>query len=319
MLFGTVHNAASGNPVGGAVVRVSWLRFRGRGADGRARLADVVEESLDAITDGSGVYYACGVPTSSDVSVQALAVLAGAPDTLASGELTGEIGARRIRRRDVVVGGRAAGVVAALVLGPDGAPLAGARVYADNDAPATADAEGRAVLRGVPTGSRAVSARRIGFTPGDAIVDVTESDTARVTIRLASVPQQLDAVRVQATRRLVEVEERRQSGFGHVITGEQLAGSPTLQSIFWQVPGVRTNGGAARFSILGRSFSGMRGNLCSMSVYIDGRRGSIDELQLFAPRDLVAVEVYPRGTHAPAQLVRPEDMARCGIVLVWTK
>ena len=319
MLFGTVRNAATGNPVGGAVVRVSWLRFRGRGSDGRASLADVVEESLDAVTDGSGVYYACGLPTSSDVSVQALAVLGGAPDTLASGELTGEIGARRIRRRDVVVGGRAAGVVAAQVLGPDGAPLAGAQVYADNDAPATVDAEGRAVLRGVPTGTRAVSARRIGFTPGDAIVDVTETDTAQVTIRLATAPQQLEAVRVQGIRRLVEIEERRQSGFGHVITGEQLARSSTLQSIFWQVPGVQTSGGLMRFNVLGRSFTGMGGRLCAMSVYINGRRGSMDELQLFAPKDLVAVEVYPRGAHAPVQYVNPEDMGRCGVVLAWTK
>lgn len=319
VLFGTVRNAVSGNPVRDAVVRVSWLRFRGRGPDGRARRADVVEESLDAVTDGSGVYYACGLPTSSDVTVRALAVLDGAPDTLASGELAGEIGRRRIRRRDLLVGGRRTGIVVAQVSGPDGAPLAGARVHAGDGEPVTADVGGRALLHAVPTGTRAVAARRIGFAPGDVTVEVTEADTAHVRIRLATVPQQLAAVRVRGVRRLVEVEQRARSGFGRLVTGEQLARSPTLHAVFRQVPGVRTTGSSIRFGVIGRQISAMGAGECMMSVYVDGRRGTMDELQLFAPADLLAVEVYPRGIHAPQMYVRPEDMAACGVVLVWTK
>ena len=321
VLLGTVRNAATGNPVAGAVVRIAWLHFRGRGARGEASLADVVEESLDAATDGAGSFYACGLPTTTDVTMQASAVLptAAGADSARSGEVTTALGERRIRRRDLVVGGRAVGVVVARVLGPDEQPLAGAQVYADNDQPAQVGADGQAVLRGVPTGTRAVAARRIGFTPGDAIIDVAEQDTARVTLRLTAVPQELQAVRVQGVRRLVEVEERRQTGFGHVITGEQLARSPMLTSIFMQVPSLQVQGSGVRLQVLARKYGLTGGAWCPLSVYIDGRRSDMDELQLFAPKDLLAVEVYPRGAHAPQQYVRPDDMGACGVILAWIK
>lgn len=325
VLFGTVRSADGAVPVQGAVVELSWLTFKGAQGFG-ASPADVVVQSLDALTDATGTFYACGVPTTTDVLVRATATVGdaagGAADSLTSSDVTVLVGQRRIRRRDVLVGpadGDAASraVVVARVVADDGRPVAGANVHAGSDAPVVANDDGVATLGRVAPGTRVVTARRVGFTPAARTVDLLAGETTHVELRLTDVPVELETMRVRAVRTLQDVEQRTLGG-GYAVTGERLARSTTLAAIFHQVPAVRVDG-SGPFDTRLLSRSPHSGGWCAMSIYVDGRKSMIEELQLFAPEDFVAVEVYPRATQAPAQYVRPEDLAGCGVILAWLR
>jgi len=323
VLLGTVRSADGAVPVQGAVVELSWLTFKGAQGFG-ASPADVVVQSLDAVTDGTGTFYACGVPTTTDVLVRATATVAGADaavDSLTSSELSVLVGERRILRPDVLVGPTDAGaggaVVVARVVAEDGRPIAGANVHAGSDAPVVANDDGVATLGAVAPGTRIVTARRVGFTPAARTVDLLAGDTARLELRLTDVPVELATVRVRTVRTLQEVE-RRTAASGYAVTGERLARSATLAAIFHQVPAVRVEG-TGLFDTVLQARNPYGPGWCAMSIYLDGRKSLMDELQLFAPEDFVAVEIYPRGTQAPAQYVRPEDLAGCGVVLAWLR
>ena len=61
-----------------------------------------------------------------------------------------------------------------------------------------ADASGRFALGGMPTGRQEVVVRRIGFTPWRGAVQIGADSTSTLTVRLAHLPQRLDAVEVRA-------------------------------------------------------------------------------------------------------------------------
>ena len=59
------------------------------------------------------------------------------------------------------------------------------------------------------------------------------------------------------------------------------------------------------------------GQTCPVTLYVDGVRGSVDELQSYRPEQLIAVEYYPRPEQAP---LRFQTVAsNCPIALVWTR
>jgi iron complex outermembrane receptor protein len=85
------------------------------------------------------------------------------------------------------------------VVAADGRPLAGARVEADGGgAPATTDADGGFVLRGLEPGERELRVRLLGYRPARATVMLENGRVARVTLALAPAPVALAPVRVRA-------------------------------------------------------------------------------------------------------------------------
>ena len=304
ILFGTVRDAASGAPLPGARVSVTWRGIRQ--APGRA-IPELVEQGLDATADETGTYYACGLPTS-----YAVLVRAAGEGAAASGEVATEIGARRIRRRDLAVGAAASGTIVVTVVDSAGRPLAGARVYADDGDPVTASTSGRAVLRGVGAGTRTVGARSIGFTPAERPVDAAPDDTLQVELRLSRTPYELAAVRVSGF--LAEIESRGAKGF--VLTGEALASKSTTSFIVPMDPRVQSFNkvaGQLNFSVRNR-----RAQWCIPTVLLDGRRSDMEEISMYRVDELLAVELYLDARDAPQQYVRNRDRD-CGMLLVWTK
>jgi hypothetical protein len=240
---------------------------------------------------------------------------AGTADSSASGEIATLIGARRIQRRDLLVGAADRATIVVTVTDSGGRPLAGARAYVDEAAPVEVNASGRGVLRDVAAGTRTVGARFIGYTPTDVAVDATADDTARVVIPLRRAPPMLETVYVRGL--LGDLEARRALGRGHVMMGEALARAPTLSYAVPMSPRVRNQSraaGALDILVLG----GIGMNWCQPKVLLDGRLSDMSEISMYRTDQLLAVELYENPKDAPAQYVRPSDY-NCGVLLVWTK
>lgn len=203
----------------------------------------------------------------------------------ASGEVATEIGARRIRRRDLAVGEAASGTIVVTVVDSAGRPLAG---------------------------TRTIGARSIGFTPVERPVDAAPDDTLQVELRLSRTPYELEAVRVNGF--LAEIEARGAKGF--VLTGEALARQPTTSFIVPMHARVRSSSkvaGQLNFAVRNRL-----AQWCRPTVLLDGRRSDMEEMSMYRVDELLAVELYLDARDAPQQHVRNRDRD-CGMLLVWTK
>jgi hypothetical protein len=93
----------------------------------------------------------------------------------------------------------ATGVVSGVVTDRRGAPLPSANVVVAGTAiGATSDSTGRFVLRDVPAGDAALTARRLGFASATQRVVVPGADTAHTTLALAAAVRALSQVGVAA-------------------------------------------------------------------------------------------------------------------------
>jgi len=131
---------------------------------------------------------------------------------------------------------------------------------------------------------------------------------------------------------LREVDRRRQQGFGHHLTEEEISLRSTLTSLFHGVGGVRlvTNvkndgmpglypgaGGFGSWAV-GRTTLSRRTlhRECALAPLVDEIPWSYTDLAQLRPVDLVAVDVYTQVTQV-LSLYQTSDGA-CGAVLVWT-
>jgi hypothetical protein len=214
--------------------------------------------------------------------------------------------------------GRLTGTV---VAADGGRPLGGARVGIVGGPETTANPAGEWTLEGVPSGTRTLEARGIGFYPVRRAVDVV-AGAAPVRLSLSTLRSLLDTVRVNASRLRLEgtgFEERRRSGMGRYITAEQMARLPAslTSQLFARVPGVRLDRGT-----LGDTYLTVRGPFgrCSPSVYLDGHhiRGlSAEDIDSWAhPEDIAGVEIYT-GAFVPSEF--QPGMSGCGSIVIWTK
>ena len=128
----------------------------------------------------------------------------------------------------------------------------------------------------------------------------------------------LDTIRVTASPRLAamveEIDLRRLTGFGYFLGPAQIRERVSTRELFEGWPSTETR-------MQAQSSTGwiieMRGShgYCQPNLYIDGFPADIDQLATLQPRNLMAVEIYPRPT---AALGRYGGFNDCGVVLVWT-
>lgn len=126
----------------------------------------------------------------------------------------------------------------------------------------------------------------------------------------------LDTIRVTATpwvrSELEELERRLHGGsWGHVLTSEDLRPIGYLRTAFYGLPSLHVRTYAGGFDL--HTMVGAR--LCPVTIWIDGRRQSIEYLQTYRPSDLIALEYYARAWQAPMRYQGSE----CGVVLAWTR
>jgi hypothetical protein len=61
-----------------------------------------------------------------------------------------------------------------------------------------------------------------------------------------------------------------------------------------------------------------RGGQCAPEIWVDGARMSVATLNMIRPRDVLAVEYFPRASSIPMEFRRSEQYVVCGAVIVWT-
>ncbi|MFN2565143.1 MAG: carboxypeptidase regulatory-like domain-containing protein [Gemmatimonadaceae bacterium] len=314
-VYGTVRDASTQAPVADAFVDLTWIEIRidkGRGVTQRHR-------RVETRTDASGRFSVCGVPVAHWLRIGAgVATAAGGPIDLPPGEL-------RVQRRDLLIGPATRsqrtrdGTISGVLTDAGGAPVADARVIADDTAEVRSRADGSFVIHNVAAGTRQIEILSIGMRPIVTAVDVLPNDTATLALQLHKVTT-LDVVRVTASRRgrllAEEIEERRKGGMGYLMDVGDIARRSTLSSVFSDLPSMRVEYRNGNFTV---SVPDGRGGMCEPDVWVDGALSAQAALNMIQPREIAAVEVFPRAGIVPTRYRRDLITRRgCGAILVWT-
>ncbi|HTE44190.1 MAG TPA: carboxypeptidase regulatory-like domain-containing protein [Gemmatimonadaceae bacterium] len=295
-IFGTVRTLHAGAPGANTVVTASWLDI---GFD-KAKGVTQKQWRAEVRPDSSGDFSVCGVPTDVELRLSATNV------STATGVIEMPPANLRIRRRDLLLGTPAnsarenRGTISGLLRDVTGQPVVGARVLADDRPEVRSGADGRFVIPDLESGTRQVTVLAIGAAPLIVPVDVRPSDSSIVFLELQKITQ-LTAVTVTARsirqRRIEDMEERRRSGFGHVVDSTTVGIHGSITDAISMMANPRS--------------------VCKL--YIDGVRVSNDqidiELKLRSPRDVAVLEAL-RGIEVPMEWRPPGN---CVVLLMWTK
>lgn len=269
--------------------------------------------SIDT-TNVFGIFSLCGVPREADFHIRA------GSDTLGTGELLVSLAGRPVTRRDIVIGTRdLTARVAGRVTTADGTPITSVVITVSGDSllSARADEEGRFAIAGLPRRSAQLFVRSVGFVPRMVPLDPGSGEVEVPDIVLDPVPQELDAVRVEAARSLAELEflERRRTGTGIFLDEDELLRFPMLSAnvLSTVAPGVRSSGGRSPRIVLRRGIQP-----CNPRFFVDGVDFGIpvdgmEEADLL--RRAKRVEIHS-AAFMPA---RYTDFNGCGVVLIWTQ
>ena len=315
VVFGTVRGSDGTTRISGARVRISWDR-------GAADPATGVRQ-FEVRTDSVGTYYACGVPAGETAYI----VTYSAQYISGSIAIAGD--SLPLRKLDLFAGRLAdsktttlstASLVTGFVRDAGRRPVVDALVDIDGlELSVKTDAGGRFRFNAVPTGTRMLLVRGVGFMPTLQPIDVLEHGTEELSVELQ---RSVLLPGVKVTERLnvpvfrAEFEEHRHAGFGTFLDTADIERKTNIRNVFEGIPSLEVTGqdqSAFRLFTPVLSFSGS----CEANIFLDGRKSGSDELQAL-PKDLVGtVEIYVRQPNAPAKY-RPTNNA-CGVVLVWTK
>lgn len=334
LLLGFVRDARTRAGIARARVVVGWSEVV-VGATGMTRSSPTV----DARAGESGWFAVCGVPAQAELSVRAMA------DADTSGVVVAQLPPFGVAQQDLYVGpsepgmatsvedsiprairrgdARLAGVVR--VAGPGGRPIAGARVMLwDGASIVRTNDSGAFFLGGLPSGSRTLEVRAIGYLPARQQVDLITAEgwTNSATVTLTSTRSYLDTVRVSARRVYKDdtdgFERRRKMGLGKFLTREQIESKNAAYAsdLVRMMPGVTVMPERFGHQVL---VSGTIGGKCRPDIVIDDVRfdatsSTLDDL--LSPAEIESMEVYTRDLSAPAQF---RSLSGCGVIVVWTR
>jgi hypothetical protein len=314
-VFGTVRDAATMRPLAHARVEVTWIELGLKSGHVTGR-----RWTAEGLADDLGNYSVCDVPTWEVVSIRA----AGTTDSVSSGEIELTPRGGRIERRDLLVGptdsvASRVGIVSGIVTNVNGEPFGAARVSMPGLREVRTDAEGRFVLRDVPTGTQQIEVLSVGVAPVSQSVDVLPRDTARVALRFGR-PIVLTGMRVTAKPGVQvmsqEFDARRKNGTGYTLDSTAIGHYPDFINVFNDVPGIRMS---RRLGSVFLSTMGDKGHACSPTILMDGIETSANALSDLQSHEVAAIEVYAHALMVPAELLPPGRPVDCGMVVVWTK
>jgi hypothetical protein len=330
LLIGHVRNAESESPIVGADVLLEWTETsieRGRGLITRDRVAT-------ARTIAGGWFALCGVPAGSPMMSRA----AFQRDT--SGYVTHESRLRSVAHVSFTIGrtqrialvdsaadtvrvDRGSARLIGRVLTQQGQPVS-ARVDVPNTGlSAQTTSDGRFTIDSLPSGTRTVTVRAIGFSPTDHVVHLAEGRPTTSELRFPETAVVLAAVAVRAeqvfSRKLhtFETNRRRSVGGSFYRPGpENALEHATLVTLVQQTPRYSIRYGRGEYSAVLRLPPPRLE--CVPSLWVDGARFRMDFEQLVAaigPGEILAAEIYSSPQTMPAQYMENG----CGAIAVWTK
>ncbi len=334
MIRGRVMAADTDSGLAGARVTFLYRQIRVSADSGLQQ----VERLRQATTEGDGSYTICGVPEDVTGTLVAEFRGVGTPEVPVTRE-TDEIVFRNLAlgipaavvqsapeaaaRAVVNRSGRA--ILRGRVLAEDGSGVAEAQVaVAGTSQLATTQADGGFTLDSLPSGTSEVFARKIGFSPASAIVDLTVREPSQVTLVLGVTPPTLAPVRVVATMeqglQRAGFTDRRRFGMGRFMDAAEIERSAPIEvtDIIRRLPGFRVVD-----SEFGRSVESTRatpGQPGCLNLFVDRGRwdiqnpGDID--RAFKVHEIAAVEAYS-GDFVPQEFIVPGRS--CPTIVLWTK
>lgn len=334
IVWGTIRNASTNQPLEGAAATFSWYDLRPRLAPGL--LIDDIRREV--ITDNTGLFFACGIPTEIVISSTALDT-SSARGQAASGTIEYAVGSRRLQRLDLLVSAdmvlpdsisalaaadttmslraRGTATVKGIVIDDRKRPIADAVVTVSSaDTSARTDKDGAFLIGGLPGGTHSMQTKRIGFTAVSQTISLRADSVTVVSVVAANYnTSAVFNVRAQRTKGAdrTDYELRRKMGFGYFMEGKQLENRADLQSVLSQFPGlmVRSNGMDLEVTTMAM----MRGR-CTPAVFLDGLPTNYARVNMLRPGDYRAVEVYLRASSIPLQY---STFSGCGSILFWSR
>jgi hypothetical protein len=258
-------------------------------------------------TDGSGAFKICGLPSSLQATLQARrgsAVTAEIPISL--GDKPAELFARTLLLSPADSGTKSGNAtVSGLVVLEDSPTNSGSRIeLVGTDIVAMTNEKGEFTMRNLPSGSKVLLARHLGFGAETVPVDLSSRQQKRVTIKLSKFAEVMDPVLVIARRSAaldkVGFTQRQKSGLGYYIGPERLQDIHPyhVTDIVSRAPGMRDK--CVQYWV-------------DDMPYMEAEPGDIN--YFVTGSEVVAAEVY-RNLDAPGRYMRPGG---CAIVVLWTR
>jgi hypothetical protein len=230
-----------------------------------------------------------------------------------------------------------------------GGPIAGVEVSVEGTSrTATTDRAGAFQLDGLPTGTRSVTLRRVGYAPQTSIMKLADGDNALGDVVLTALPRELDTVRIREDLwreypLLREFEENRKLGLGQFVTRQQLASQTGgfMTPIFGQLRGIMIVRSARASShawvantlvpttactaledrLSDEQISPVRDancNYCFPTVFLDNSRltplGVAANIGRFSPDQIEAMQVYLGAAETPARYA--DIRSGCGVIVL---
>lgn len=321
-VIGHVTDPETLQPVARAEVSIAWTELEISKAVGIRRTPRLVRDT----TNTSGAFSICGLPSSLQATLQARrgsAVTAEIPISL--GDKPIELLVRTILLSAADSGAKIgkASVSGQVVL--EGSPTnAGSRVeLAGTDIVAMTNEKGEFTMRNLPSGSKLLVVRHLGFVPQDVSVDLSSREEKRVKVTLPRFVAVMDPVLVTARRSValdqVGFSKRRKTAFGYFIGPDRLENMHPFQvtDILRLVPGIRINYGPEGETV--SSTRDLMGGGC-VQYYVDDmpflEMSPGDVNHFVTGGEVVAVEVY-QGYNTPARYMRAG--ASCTTIVLWTR
>ncbi len=311
ILFGSTTAADGGTRVAGVGLVLQWQAVKSL-LDSTPKF-----ESMTVRSDSLGNYIFCGVQEFGP------AALVASSSQYRSDNVLVDADAASLRRVDLILGATGGPTATATVQGrvvdEKGASVPAAMVtFGGFATEIMSGPNGRFTINNVPTGSRMVSARKIGYVTVPKQLDVFEKGVTglEVVVEKGTLVEQVNirSTRIKS-RDATELDERKTSGLGRFVDSTHFAKYDRTRQALDLLPGIRTQVGRVPNDFVIRG----RGD-CMASLWVNAVRepNTPDNLIARLPKDeIAAVEIFNNEMQAPARFQTAGN--QCAVVVLWTK
>ena len=309
-------------PVSGAEVSIAWNQIEVSKSFGIRNTPHL----LAATTDRAGSYRLCGLPSGLEATIKAQrggAVTSDIPVSLGDRPIEVQGRALLLSKADSTTRtGKAA--VSGVVTLEGNLSNAVSRVELEGtDIAVVTNEKGEFAMTNLPSGSRNLLARHLGYVVQQVPVNLNPREPQHVSIRLPKYVAVMDPVLVTARRNValdkVGFNQRKKTGLGYFLDADRISKMHPfyVSDILRMVPSLRIGYDANGQPLI----TSARGELnpC-VEYYVDDvpytELTSGDINSFVSGGEVMAVEVYPSGT-APPQYTR--SAGGCTTVVLWTR
>lgn len=316
ILHGEIRDSASGLVVPSAAVRITWIT---RTSSSVAGLLWQPSES-SVRTDSVGRYLLCGLPRARILT----ATIAAAGHDPVKVVIPVDTGAAVVLRNVKLSAERTdVGSISGTARDPHGMAIAAAEVSVldELDKRVYTDSAGGFKLAGMAPGFHVLRVRRLGFAPSAVGVRVASHKVTSVSVSMTASASVLATVSVKAPngdelRLPSEVAHRLTAGQGYyILSGDaRLRDSHNTTDVFRRIQGITIKSDLA---VSTRGLNSLLADPCplGMPLYVDGAPMGNNILDVVAPSEIAAIEVYPTTASMPPSM----HPSPCGAILIWTK